>query len=672
MSKINEEKNYGKAYDPKLMKRLLGYAKPYWKLLLFALVLLLIITGLELLNPYLLKVAIDDKINVLDKPMFELEETSNIEGVNFDSKKYIRKDELSESQVEKLEGNNLKSILKKDGNYYLLDFGEESIDSGKKLEKDEYLLFREDDLSGINTISFYFFIVILFTFIFNYIQVYILNYAGQKIIFNIRSETFNHIKSLNVSFFDRNPIGRLVTRVTNDTETLNEMYTSVLVNLFKDIFTLIGISIIMVRLNYKLAAVSFALLPIIMVVAIIFRNKIRVVYRRARLQLSKINSSLSEYFSGMQTIKIFNNESKINKKFDKLNSDYLETNRRQVKIYALLRPAIEIVRSLGIALLIYYGGGEVLRNNIQFGVLYISIDYLKKFFTPIMELSEKYNILQASMASSERIFNVLDDKSFIENSEDATTLDTIEGKIEFKNVWFAYNDEDWVLKDLNFVINPGDTVAFVGSTGAGKTSVINLITRFYDIQKGEILLDGVDIRKIDKHALRKYIGVVLQDVFLFTGTIEDNIRLNDLSIGRDKVKEVSEYVNATHLVERLKDGYDEEVMERGSTLSSGERQLLSFARTLAYNPQILILDEATANIDTETEILIQDALEKLIEGRTSIAIAHRLSTIQHADNIIVLSKGKIVETGNHQELLEKEGMYYDLYQLQYSGQNGIE
>lgn len=666
----DKEKNFTKNYDSKLLKRLLEYAKPYWKLLLLSLVILLIITGLELLNPYLLKVAIDDNINVLDKAMYELDTSfqSDNKGVNFDNKKYIRKDNLTESEKEKTEDAKLKNILKSDGSYYLVDYGDSNISNGIKLKQDDYLSFRKDDLLGINRIAIYFFLVILFTFLFNYIQVYILNYTGQKIIFNIREEVFNHIQSLNVSFYDKNPIGKLVTRVTNDTETLNEMYTSVLVNLFKDIFMLLGITIIMIQLNYKLALIAFALLPIILVISIVFRNNIRVVYRLARLQLAKINSSLSEYFTGMKTIQIFNKEKKIKKKFDKINNDYLNTNLKQMKIYALLRPSIEIVRSIGIALLVYYGGGRVISNVIEFGVLYLFIDYLQKFFVPIMDLAEKYNVLQASMASSERIFNVLDDNSFVENDKNPIKLDKIKGKIEFKNVWFSYDDENWVLKNINFVIHPGQTVAFVGSTGAGKTSIINLITRFYDIQKGEILLDDINIKNIDKYELRRYIGVVLQDVFLFTGTIEDNIKLNNSDIKRGKIEEVSEYVNATHFINRLKNGYEEAVMERGSTLSSGERQLLSFARTLVYNPSILILDEATANIDTETEILIQDALEKLIKGRTSIAIAHRLSTIQHADNIIVLSKGEIKETGNHQELLKKEGIYYNLYKLQYSKQ----
>ncbi|MFY9483664.1 MAG: ABC transporter ATP-binding protein, partial [Tissierellaceae bacterium] len=525
--------------------------------------------------------------------------------------------------------------------------------------------FRKQDISGINRLSIFYLLVILLTFLFNYFQVLILNYTAQKIIFNMREEIFNHVKSLAVSYFDKNPIGRLVTRVTNDTETLNEMYSNVLVTLVKDVLMLLGIMAIMLRLNYKLALASFALLPLIIVSAYRFRNSVRKVYRLGRIQLAKINASLNENITGMRTIQIFNKEKKLARDFDEINNDYLQTSLKEVSIYANFRPFVEVIRYLGITIIIYFGGGKVISNQIEFGVLYLFIDYIQKFFAPILDLTEKYNILQSSMASSERIFGILDDKTMIENSEDTVDLKGIKGKIEFKNVWFAYDDENWVLKDVSFTINPGETVALVGATGAGKSSIINLITRFYDIQKGEILLDGVNIKDIDKFKLRRLIGVVLQDVFLFTGTIRDNITLNNKSMSQKEVEEVASYVNANYFIDRLPKKYDEPVMERGSTLSSGERQLLSFARTLAYDPRILILDEATSNIDTETELLIQDALGKLIKGRTSIVIAHRLSTIQHADKIIVLSKGVIKEMGNHQELLEMEGIYYDLYKLQY-------
>jgi ATP-binding cassette subfamily B multidrug efflux pump len=665
MEKDLHDEIMGKAYDSRLMKRLLKYARPYWKHLLLALILLVSLTGLELLNPYILKVAIDDYLNGNEKPMYELSLDSPYDGLELGGYKYVRARDIEDEDIDKLSQAPLKRIMKEEGAYYIVDYEAEGVDGGFLLSQNDYERFRKQDISGINRLSIFYLLVILLTFLFNYFQVLILNYTAQKIIFNMREEIFNHIKSLAVSYFDKNPIGRLVTRVTNDTETLNEMYSNVLVTLVKDVLMLLGIMAIMLRLNYKLALASFALLPLIIVSAYRFRNSVRKVYRLGRIQLAKINASLNENITGMRTIQIFNKEKKLARDFDEINNDYLQTSLKEVSIYANFRPFVEVIRYLGITIIIYFGGGKVISNQIEFGVLYLFIDYIQKFFAPILDLTEKYNILQSSMASSERIFGILDDKTMIENSEDTVDLKDIKGKIEFKNVWFAYDDENWVLKDVSFTINPGETVALVGATGAGKSSIINLITRFYDIQKGEILLDGVNIKDIDKFKLRRLIGVVLQDVFLFTGTIRDNITLNNKSMSQKEVEEVASYVNANYFIDRLPKKYDEPVMERGSTLSSGERQLLSFARTLAYDPRILILDEATSNIDTETELLIQDALGKLIKGRTSIVIAHRLSTIQHADKIIVLSKGVIKEMGNHQELLEMEGIYYDLYKLQY-------
>ncbi len=670
MSKhIKDEEIMGKGYDAKLMKRLLQYAKPYWKWLSLSMLLLVLITALELLNPYLLKVTIDDYINGYKKPMYEVTADNPYDGIEYNNKKYIKQLSLKDNQLSEFNEAPVKKILKDKKDYYIVDFNQDDSADGLKLEKDDYLRFRKYDISGINNIAILFFLVILFTFIFNYLQTIILNYTSQKIIFNIREDIFNHVQSLSIGFFDKNPIGRLLTRVTNDTETLNEMYTSVLITLFKDLLMLVGIMFVMIKMDSKLALMSFALVPVIVIISLLFRTRIRTLYRRSRAQLAIINSSLNENITGIRTIQIFNKQNKVAKSFDKFNNDHLITQKKEIKTYAVFRPSIEIIRSIGIASLVYIGGGKVISSAIEFGVLYAFIDYLQKFFAPIIDLTEKYNILQSAMASSERIFNLLDNKDIIENSSELEVVERIKGRIEFKNVWFAYTGEDWVLKDINFVINPGEAIAFVGATGAGKSSIINLITRFYDIQKGEILLDGINIKNIDKFQLRKHIGVVLQDVFIFTGTIEDNIRLNNKNIDDDEVIEVAKYVNAHNFICKLPGKYKEPVMERGSTLSSGERQLLAFARTLAHDPKILILDEATSNIDTETELLIQDALEKLIEGRTTIAVAHRLSTIQHADNIIVLSNGRIVEMGNHQELLEKESLYYDLYRLQYSEEN---
>ncbi len=665
MSKtVNDDEIIGKAYDSKLMKRLLKYAKPYWHYLMIAIIMMIIVTALELLRPYLLKIAIDDYISGYSKPMYEMEVDSPYDGIVFNNKKYVRVDYIKKKNITLSKSYPIFNIIEKDNNYYIGNI-DDNIESRLLLNNEDYIRFRDVDVKGINRIALIFLIAIVLTFLLNYLQELLLNYTSQRIVFNIRQEIFSHIQSLSISYFDKNPIGRLVTRVTNDTETLNEMYTSVLVNLFKDIFVIVGIVFVMIRLDWKLALLSFALMPFILIASIIFRKKIRVVYRQSRAQLSKINSTLNENITGMKVIQIFKKEDKISSQFDDINKEYLEISKKEIKLFAIFRPSIEIIKSLGIATIIYYGGGQVVSNVIEFGVLYAFIDYLQRFFQPILDLTEKYNILQSAMASSERIFSVLDDKSTIENPKKPVKIHNFKGKIEFKNVWFAYEKDNWVLKDVSFTINPGETVAFVGATGAGKSSIINLITRFYDIQKGEILIDGINIKEYDKYELRKLIGVVLQDVFLFTGTIEDNIRLNKKDISHEKIVEVAKYVNADHFINKLPNKYNEPVMERGSTLSSGERQLLAFARTLAYDPKILILDEATSNIDTETESLIQDALNKLIKGRTTIAVAHRLSTIQHADKIIVLNKGVIREIGTHQELLAKEGIYYNLYKLQY-------
>lgn len=660
MDRLHEEEVLGKAYDWKLMKRLLKYARPYWVLLTVSILLLIVITGLELLNPYLVKIAIDDHISGYNRPLVQVPlEAGPIEdGIVVDNHIYVLKEEYENT------GNYpVRSIVQRAEGYYLVD-ADDPGSPGELLSQEDYGAFRSRDIEGLDRVAKLFAAVILLTFLLSYLQIYILNYTSQKIIFNIREDLFNHLQSLAVRYFDNNPIGRLVTRVTNDTETLNEMYTNVLVNLFKDFFMLAGIMIVMIRLNLQLALVSFALIPVILLISIVFRKYIREVYRISRVQLAKINSSLNENISGMRTIQIFKKERKFFENFDSINRDYLNIQKKEITYFAIFRPSIEVIRSLGIALLVYYGGGNVVSGSIQFGVLFVFINYLQKFYEPIMDLTEKYNILQSAMASSERIFKILDTDMRIEDPHTPARIEHFKGEIEFRNVWFAYNDEDWVLKNISFKIKRGESVAIVGATGAGKTSIINLLTRFYDIQKGEILLDGVNIRSLDKNTLRQKIGVVLQDVFIFTGNIRDNIRLNK-DISDDKVIEIAKHVNAHRFISRLPQGYDEPVMERGSTLSSGERQLMAFARTLVYDPQILVLDEATSSIDTETELLIQDALHKLVEGRTSIAIAHRLSTIQHSDKIIVLKQGEIKEMGSHQDLLKNKGLYYNLYQLQY-------
>ena len=661
-----EEEIVGKSYDSNVMKRLLDYAKPHWKLLVISISFLVFITLLELLNPFLIKIAIDDHINGNIRPKIEMEVDAPYEGVLIAGNKYVKEEKIPSNELDNYENYPRMQINKEDGNHYLVEYGNEGVEGGLLLSDDLYSQFRQFDIEGLDRVAIVFFLVILFTFVLNYAQTYILNYTSQKIIFSIREDVYNHILKLSTSYFDNNPIGRLVTRVTNDTEALNEMYTSVLVTLFKDIFMIVGIFIVMLSMNLRLALLSFILVPIILVMSLIFRKHIRQLYRIGRVQIAKINSRLNEYITGMKIIQIFNKEKKAADKFDESNKEYLGTMLKQVQIFAIFRPSVETTRSLGIAALIYFGGGNVIQGAIEIGVLFAFIDYLQKFFRPILDLTEKYNILQSAMASGEKIFDILDEDIVVKDPLKAQEVKEIKGRIEFKNVWFAYVGEDWVLKDVSFVINPGETVAIVGATGAGKTSIINLITRFYDIQKGEILIDGVNIKNYKMDDLRKQIGVVLQDVFVFSGTIEDNIRLNNFDIDKETIKEISKYVNAHNFIQKLPKGYQEPVMERGSTLSSGQRQLLAFARTLVYNPSILILDEATSNIDTETELLIQDALSKIIKNRTTIAIAHRLSTIQHSDKIIVLKSGIIREMGTHQELLNLNGLYYDLYRLQYN------
>jgi ATP-binding cassette subfamily B multidrug efflux pump len=443
------------------------------------------------------------------------------------------------------------------------------------------------------------------------------------------------------------------------------MYTAVLVNLFKDVFMILGIIVVMFRLDVRLALVSLATLPLIVAITAVFRIRAREAYRETRVRLARINAYFAENIAGIRLVQIFRQERRKSREFDEVNSSHLRASMRELNVYAVFRPSMELVYSLAVAILLWFGGGQLLRGVVDFGVLYAFVNYLELFFRPINDLTEKYNIMQASMASAERIFLILDEEPAIAEIEDPRPMGEVKGHIEFKNVWFAYVGEDWVLRDVSFTVEPGQTVAFVGATGAGKTTIMNLLSRFYDIQKGQILIDGQDIKELSKGELRRNVGLVMQDVFMFSGTIAENITLNNPDIDPERVRRVAEHVNAHHFISALPKQYEEPVTERGSTLSAGQRQLLAFARALAYDPAILILDEATANIDTETEMLIQDALPKLLKGRTSLVVAHRLSTIQDADKIIVLHKGKIREQGTHQELLAQKGLYHNLFLLQY-------
>ncbi len=584
-----DEEILGKAYDAKLMRRLLGYVKPYKKYVISAIFFNIVVAALGPLRPYLIKIAID---------------------------KYI----------------------------------------------------AHSNYSGLLTICMLLLGSLLFQAVIQYFLTYYTQYLGQKTIFDLRTQIFTHTQKLALKFFDKTPIGRIVTRVTNDIESLNDLFSSGIVMVFSDVFTVVWILVFMFFMDVKLSLVTLSVLPILFYVTFLFRRKVRNSYRNVRLHLARLNSYMQEHITGMNIVQIFHKEKIELGKFLNINKDYREANIQSNLYYSIFYPAVELISSTATALIIWYGGGEIIRSSLSFGVLVAFIQLTDMFFRPIRDLSEKYNILQTAMASSERIFKLLDNQTFINNPEKSEELKDVKGEIEFKDVSFAYNNDEYVLKNISLKINPGETVAIVGHTGAGKTSLINILSRFYDIQKGKILVDGVDIKTLDKKDLRKYISIVLQDVYLFSGTIRSNISMNNEDIPLDKIKEAAKLVGADRFIEQLPDKYDEAVKERGSTLSVGQKQLISFARALAFDPHILILDEATSSVDTETEIIIQKAIEKLLVGRTAIVIAHRLSTIQSADKIIVMHKGEIRETGNHQELLAKKGIYYKLYQLQYKDQ----
>lgn len=673
MSKdIHEEESLGKVYDSQLMRRLLRYVKPYKWLIVASILLLFVITIADLAGPYLIKIAIDDHFNGVGKTMVVYEDGyEHKDGVHYKGHVYIRESRLKIPDPERARAQ----IVEQEGSYYLVAISDSNVATSPTIDavpatatplsKEELALFCAQDMRALKVITLIYLGILLTSFVLNYTQTRILQYSGQKIIYDIRLSLFSHLQRLSLSFFDRHPVGRLVTRATNDVETLNEMFTAVLVNLFKDFFILLGIMIIMLQLHVKLALITFITLPFIIAISIAYKTVARKAYRQVRITLGRVNALLAENLSGMRIVQIFKREKEQFRSFDEENKNYFRSSLKELQANSIFRPLMDLIYSFGLALLIWFGGHDVVSGAIQFGVLYAFIDYLGRFFQPINDLTEKYTIMQSAMASSERIFQLMDEEPTIRDTDHALSVSRFNGEIEFQNVWFAYQGEEWILKDITFSIRPGEMVAFVGATGAGKSSIINLLSRFYDIQKGSITIDGMDIRDLQIEQLRRNIGVVLQDVFLFSGDIRSNIRLNNTAISDEEIERVASYVNADTFIERLPHRYDEPVQERGSTLSYGQRQLLSFARTLAFDPSILVLDEATSNIDTETELLIQDAMHKLTQNRTTIVVAHRLSTIQHADKIIFLHKGEIKEMGNHQELLAKEGLYYNLYQLQY-------
>ena len=641
-----EEEVLGKAYDSRLMKRLLQYLRPYKWPVGISLASILIKAGADVLGPYLVAIEIDRYLVPVPRH------------TPFDS----------------------------------------------FLSSNPYV--------GIAQIAAMYVGLIVLSFLLDYLQTYFMQWAGQMVMFDLRKQIFRHLQHMHIGFYDKNPVGRLVTRVTSDVDALNEMFTSGVVSIFEDVFVLAGITAIMLCMNWKLALITLAVLPLIAIATKVFRDKVRDSYRRIRTAIARINAYMQEHVSGMVVLQLFNRERRAFEKFSDVNAVHMEAFKDAIMAHAVYYPVVEILSSIAIACVIWFGGNDIIRGLtvnsltaefsrqhllsfhvvrtvVSIGVLTAFIQYAQRFFRPIQDFSEKYNILQSAMAASERVFKLLDTPTEI-TSPAVTKKPTGPGRIEFDHVWFAYRnmpaegakkageppattrtapgDPDWILRDVSFAIEPGETVAIVGHTGAGKTTIISLLMRFYDVQKGAVRIDGVDVKDMDLADLRRRFGVVLQDPFLFTGTVEGNIRLGTDWITDADVEKAAEDVNLADFIRALPQGFKEEVRERGSTLSTGQKQLISFARALAHNPKILILDEATSSVDTETEVRVRDALNRMVEGRTSVVIAHRLSTIQRADKIIVMHKGKVREMGTHQQLLAERGIYYKLYQLQYKDQ----
>ncbi len=593
---FQEDEILGKAYDARIMRRLLTYLRPYIRLTVVALVFLILVSLVDLVGPALIGYGIDQYI----APKTQT---------------------LTETQ---------RSI-------------------------------------GLLEVSSIYLLVLIIGLVLRYLHVLLLSIIGQHIMFDMRSQMFDHLQRLSLSYFDHNPVGRLMTRLTNDIDALNEMFTSGAISILGDVLTILGITILLLVINWQLALVTFVVLPPLFWIASYFRVAMRDNFRAIRVRLARINAYIAENIGGMYIIQLFNREQRNFERFDDLNRDYLDQTIRSILYFISFSSITNFLSAVAVALIIWYGGGRVLVSALTIGALVAYLQYVDRFFLPVRDLAEKYNILQSAMASSERIFKVLDEPATIQDPSVPVEFGIVQGEIEFRDVWFAYNPGDWVLKGISFKIRPGERVAFVGATGAGKTSLISLISRFYDIQKGSILVDGIDVRDVRQNDLRKHVGAVLQDPFIFSGTIASNIRLHEEHISDVQVRKAAEYVNAAHFIEQLPHQYNEAVRERGAGLSVGQKQLLAFARAIAFNPEILlILDEATSSVDTETEVLIQDALNKLMLNRTSIIIAHRLSTIRNVDRIIVMHKGRIVEEGTHEQLLGQQGVYRRLYDFQYA------
>ena len=656
------------------MKRLLSYLKPHKWVMTLATVLVLFIIAVELYRPIIVGNAIDQYINGYYHPYVEADVSAS-DAVNWNGLVLSR-----DQAVSKADSASFYQIFLWKDHYYMaenltraectaLQNADTSVlknyvrEGAQKLTSNDLKVLRQNDFKGILKAGILFLLLLFSGFFLNLADTWLLQKMGQQIVYKLREETFTHIHSLSLSFFNTTPVGKLVTRVSNDTEAVNELFSTILVKLFKNVVKIIGYAVVMLSINVKMAGISFLLLPLVAILTFVFRHLSRKAYQITRNKITELNTFLSEHISGMKLIQIFAREKEKYSEFEGKSMELYRANFREIMTFAIFRPSIYLVSVIAMILVIRTGSLSVLNGSLSLGTLFVFITYISSFFEPIQELSEQLGTLQSSIASAEKIFSVLDVKPEIVSPTDPAPVNIL-GEIEFRHVWFAYEEENYILKDVSFVIHPGEKAAFVGATGAGKSTILNLIGRYFDIQKGQILIDGIDIHEIDLDVLRGAIGQVQQDVFIFTGDIKSNISLNNEAISPDDVRRAAEIVNADPFIQKLPHGYDEPVTERGSTLSAGQRQLLSFARTLAYDPKILVLDEATANIDTETETLITQALARLMDGRTTIMVAHRLSTIQHADKIIVMLHGEIKESGTHQELLAKDGLYKKLYELQ--------
>ena len=639
-----------------------------------ATVLVLFIIAVELYRPIIIGNAIDQYINGYYHPYVEADVSAS-DAINWNGLVLSR-----DQAVSKADSASFYQIFLWKDHYYMaenltraectaLQNADTSVlknyvrKGAQKLTSNDLKVLRQNDFKGILKAGILFLLLLFSGFFLNLADTWLLQKMGQQIVYKLREETFTHIHSLSLSFFNTTPVGKLVTRVSNDTEAVNELFSTILVKLFKNVVKIIGYAVVMLSINVKMAGISFLLLPLVAILTFVFRHLSRKAYQITRNKITELNTFLSEHISGMKLIQIFAREKEKYSEFEGKSMELYRANFREIMTFAIFRPSIYLVSVIAMILVIRTGSLSVLNGSLSLGTLFVFITYISSFFEPIQELSEQLGTLQSSIASAEKIFSVLDVKPEIVSPADPAPVNIL-GEIEFRHVWFAYEEENYILKDVSFVIHPGEKAAFVGATGAGKSTILNLIGRYFDIQKGQILIDGIDIHEIDLDVLRGAIGQVQQDVFIFTGDIKSNISLNNEAISPDDVRRAAEIVNADPFIQKLSHGYDEPVTERGSTLSAGQRQLLSFARTLAYDPKILVLDEATANIDTETETLITQALARLMDGRTTIMVAHRLSTIQHADKIIVMHHGEIKESGTHQELLAKDGLYKKLYELQ--------